>query len=119
MALPHASPWQAIDVSPLGAAIADTPTHALLKTHVLELMRVVLRAGETLPPHSVYGELTLHCLEGEVVVEGDGVECPLKTQEMVLLPAQAQHALRALRDSSLLLTVQLPPGRPGSESSTL
>lgn len=118
MALPHASPWQAIDLSPLGGALSDTPAHALIKTHALELIRLVLRAGETRPPHSVYGEMTLHCLEGEVAVEGEGVQCRLRAQQIMLLPAQARYALQALSDASVLMTVQLPPGLPGSGSST-
>jgi quercetin dioxygenase-like cupin family protein len=119
MAMSHAEPWQAIDLAPLGGALPDTPAHALVKTHALELIRLVLRAGETRPPHSVYGEMTLHCLEGELVVEGEGVDCALRPNQLVLLPAQARYALRALRDASVLMTVQLPPGLPGSGSSTL
>lgn len=118
MALPHAQPWQPVDIAPLGPALAGASTHALLKTHALELMRLVLRAGDGLPPHSVYGEITLHCLEGTVVVEGEGPSCRLTAQQVVLLPARALHAVRAETDASLLLTVQLPPGLPGSGSST-
>jgi quercetin dioxygenase-like cupin family protein len=116
MALPHANPWQAIDLSPRGDAIPAT--HALIKTHALELIRLVMRAGDSLPPHSVYGELTLQCLEGEVVVEGEGVDCRIARGQLVLLPAQARYAVRALSDASLLLTVQTPSGLPGSGSST-
>jgi quercetin dioxygenase-like cupin family protein len=119
MALPHAEPWQPIDLAPLGGALPDVPAHALIKTHALELIRLVLRAGETRPPHNVYGEMTLHCLEGEVAVEGEGGVCQLQANQVVLLPAQARYALRAVRDASVLMTVQLPPGLPGSGSSTV
>jgi len=118
MALPHANPWQAVDLSPLGNAIAGTPPHALIKTHALELIRLVLRAGESTPEHKVYGEMTLQCLEGEVVVEGEGTHCRLAGRSVVLLPAQVRHSIRALSDASVLMTVQLPPGMPGSGSST-
>lgn len=118
MALPHAEPWQAIDLAPLGDALSNTPAHALMKTHALELIRLVMRRGETLPPHSVYGEMTLHCLEGDVAIEGAEVVCELGPHQLVLLPAQARYAIRALSDASVLMTVQLPPGLPGSGSST-
>ena len=118
MALSHAKPWQTIDISPLGGALRASATHAILKTHALELMRIVLPAGEALPPHSVYGELTLLCLEGVVEVDGDGVGCRLAAHQLALLPAQARYAVRALQDASLLMTGQLPPGLPGSGSST-
>ncbi len=119
MALDHAQPGQPIDVAPLGAALRESSTHAILKTRSLVLMRVVLRAGEALPPHNVRGELTLLCIEGAAEVSMDnGASCPLRASQLVLLPAQVQHAVRALEDTSLLLTIQLPAGEPGSASST-
>lgn len=119
MALAHAFPWQPIDLSPLGAALRGSATHAILKTHALELMRVVLPAGDTLPAHQVYGECTLLCIEGEVEVQGEEAGCRLGPGQLVLLPARARHAVQALRDSSLLVTIQLPEGQPGSASSTM
>ena len=118
MALAHALPWQPIDLSPLGAALHGSATHAILKTYALELMRVVLPAGQALPAHQVYGECTLLCLEGEVEVQGEEGSCRLAAGQLVLLPARARHAVLALRDSSMLVTIQLPEGQPGSASST-
>ena len=118
MALPHARPGQPIDIGPLGPDLAHAASHAILKTQALELMRIVLRRGGQLPAHSVYGECTLLCLEGSVVVEAEGTSCELRANQLVLLPALQMHAVRALEDASLLLTIQLPPGLPGSASST-
>ena len=118
MALEHAQPGQPIDIAPLGAALRESVTHAILKTHSLELMRVVLRAGEALPPHHIRGELTLLCIEGPAEVTMEGKTCQLHSNQLVLLSAQARHAVRALEDTSLLLTIQLPAGAPGSVSST-
>ena len=118
MALLHARPGRPIDIAPLGGALHECETHAILKTRSLELMRVVLRAGEGLPPHHVRGESTLLCIEGEVEVRVEGIPYRLRSNQLVLLAAQTQHAVLAIEDSSLLLTIQLPPGSPGSESST-
>jgi quercetin dioxygenase-like cupin family protein len=120
MALSHAKPGEPIDIAPLGTSLRQAATHAILKTRALELIRLVLRAGQELPPHSVYGELTLLCLEGAVsVTTADGAPAiELRTNQLVLLSAQIPHGVRALEDASLLLTVQLPPGLPGSASST-
>jgi len=118
MALEHARPGQPIDISPLGAALATSATHAIVKTRTLELMRIVLRRGQSIPPHDVQGELTLQCIEGAVSVETAGSACELRAGQLILVPARAEHAVRALEDTSLLLTVQIPPGAPGSASST-
>lgn len=118
MALDHAQPGQPIDIAPLGIALHGSITHAILKTHSLELIRVVLRAGEAWPPHKICSELTLLCIEGSVEVTMDGDACQLRANQLVLLSAQVQHSVRALEDTSLLLTIQLPAGAPGSASST-
>jgi len=118
MALSHARPGQPIDIGPLGATLERAASHAILKTRSLELMRLVLRRGAAFPPHSVYGEVTLQCIEGAVAVDAGGETIELRAHQIVLLPAAQEHAVRALEDSSLLLTVQLPAGLPGSASST-
>jgi quercetin dioxygenase-like cupin family protein len=118
MALPHAQAGQPIDIRPLGQALTRSASHAIVKTRSLELMRIVLRRGEEIPTHSVYGDCTLLCIEGRVAVDAAGIACELQAGQLVLLPPQANYALRALDDASLLMTVQIPPGQPGSESAT-
>lgn len=118
MAIPHAQPGQVIDVHPYGERLREARSHALIKTHALELIRIVLPAGQEFPPHSVYGEVTLLCIEGRVHVKAEVGQHELGPGQVVLLPAQDMHAVHALEDASLLLTVQTPPGLPGSGSST-
>lgn len=118
MALQHAQPGEVMDVRPLGDRLAAATTHALLKTRSLELMRVVLRSGEGLPRHSANGEVTIQCIEGAVRIEAEAGDCVLQAGELVLLPAKDQHAVQAMQDATLLVTLQLPSGQPGSQSST-
>ena len=105
MALPHARPGDVIDVQPLGESIEGTRSHALIRTQHVELMRSVLRRGEALPPHSVEGEVTVHCIEGRVRVEADAGDLELGTGQLVLLAGRDTHAVTALEPSSLLVTI--------------
>ena len=114
MALTRAAPGARIACLPLGEALRATPTHALLKTGQLELMRVVLAAGRSLPPHRVAGEITVHCIEGRVWLRADAGEHLLAAGDLVLLPGGDLHALEAVEDSSLLVTVVL--AQPGALS---
>ncbi|PPE65279.1 cupin domain-containing protein [Caldimonas caldifontis] len=107
MALPHAQARDVIDLQPLGAAVAQTPSTSLIKTARLQLMRVVLRAGQSLPEHQVPGEITIQGLEGEAVVTTTEGERVLKAQQLVLLPGGEPHAVHARTDCSLLVTVRL------------
>lgn len=112
MALVHAQPLDVINVRPLAARITEARTHSLLKTDRVQLMRLVLKAGQTMPEHQVAGELTLQCLEGQVLVKTPGRQCRLAEGEMMLLPAQEPHALEAQADSSLLATLLLHQDAP-------
>lgn len=112
MALVHAQPLDVISVRPLATRITGTKTHSLLKTERVQLIRLVLTAGQTVPEHQVAGELTLHCLEGQVLVKTPGRQCRLAEGEMMLLPAQEPHALEAQADSSLLATLLLHQDTP-------
>lgn len=109
MALTHAKPLDVIDVRPLGAALGGQVSSSLLKSTSLQLMRVVLRRGESLPEHRVPGEITVHCLEGEALLSTPTREVALAAGRLVLLPGGEPHAVRALSDTSLLVTLHLPP----------
>ena len=73
----------------------------------LEVMRLVMQADKTMPSHSVKGEITIHCLEGEVELILDGRNQRMKAGQLVWLEGSVEHGLMALRDSSLLLTIVL------------
>lgn len=103
-------PGQPIDVARPAEATGGSATQVLLKTQALELIRLVLPQGKAVPPHAVRGELTVHCLEGELVLAFDGSACHLGPGQLVLLPAGTEHAIHAASDASALLTVQIPGG---------
>ena len=107
MALDHAQPLDVISVRPLAAQLPEVKTHSLLKTDKLQLMRLVLAAGQTVPEHHVSGEITIQCLEGEVLVSTSRRACPLAAGDLMALPAQEPHALQANTDASLLVTILL------------
>jgi len=109
MALLHAQPLDVIDVRPLGAALRTAKTHSLIKTEKLQLMQVVLAAGQGLPEHRAPGEASVQCLEGEVEVSTPTRPCRLQAGEVVVLPAAEPHAVLAIRDATLLVTVLLSP----------
>ena len=107
MALAHAQPLDVIDIRPLGAGLRDAVTTSLLKMHDLQLMRLVLPAGHGLPEHHVSGAVTVQCLEGETVVTTPARTCTLRAGQLVVLTAQEPHALKAVTDSTLLVTILL------------
>lgn len=107
MAIPHAEPGQPIDVQPLGARLTSEKTTALFKSAQLEVIRLVLRAGRSLPPHCVPGEVTVQCLDGEIDVLIGGDARPLRAGQMLLLAGGVEHAVVARQDASALVTIVL------------
>ena len=46
MAIPHAKPGEVVDVRPLGSGLSAASTWTIVKTDALEVIRIVLPAGE-------------------------------------------------------------------------
>ncbi len=107
MALTHTQPAEPVDIRPLGPALRTTRTSALFKSEQLELMRVVLPAGGKLPPHAVAGEITVQCIEGAAELTLDDGAVTLRAGQLLYLPGGCRHGVRALADSSLLVTIVL------------
>ena len=105
MAIPHATPGQAVDVQPLGPRLATEKTAALFKSQDLEVMRLVLPAGKVVPPHKVPGEITVHCIEGAIDVTVDGQSRVLRAGHLLYLPGNVVHGVTALEDASALVTI--------------
>jgi quercetin dioxygenase-like cupin family protein len=87
--------------------LADARTTALFKTGMLEVMRVVLPAHKPMPTHQVKGDMTIHCLEGEIDLTANGQTQRMKAGQLVWLAGGVDHALTALKDASLLVTLVL------------
>jgi quercetin dioxygenase-like cupin family protein len=107
MAIKHANPGEAIDVRPLGEALRSGQTVALFKSDDLEVMRLVLAAGRSLPPHRVPGAITVQCLEGRIDVTAGGESHVLAAGELLFLDGGTEHGVVALEDASALVTVSL------------
>jgi quercetin dioxygenase-like cupin family protein len=114
MAIPHANPGEAIDVRPFGPRLHGATTVALFKSDDLEVMRLVLPAGKSVPPHKVPGEITIQCIEGRIDVTADGRSHVLSAGQLLYLPGYVLHGLAALEDASALVTVALK--KPGTSA---
>lgn len=105
MAIPHAAAGEIIDVRPLAAKLAESATHVLVKTDYVEIVRLVLPAGKTIPEHKAPAAILVQCLEGRVAFTALEKTVELSAGEMIHLPPAAPHAVRAVEASSVLLTV--------------
>ena len=112
MAIAHAKPTEVIDVRPLGAELKEAQTATLIKTDCLEVIRLVLPAGKEIKRHSVPGEITIQCLEGNVAFSTEQSDRELTAGKLLYLNGSDDHAVRAVEDSSLLVTILLEHKQP-------
>ncbi len=110
MALHHISSGEVTRLTPLGEQLQDQPSTALLKTENMELMRVVLKAGKSLPEHLVSGEVTIYCLEGKLELHAHQKMQLMQAGDLVYLEPMQAHALIAQENASALVTVLLHKG---------
>ena len=82
---------------PLGAALASAHTRTLVHTAAVEVVRLIVRAGQEIPQHKAKGELIVHCLEGRVAFTALGKTQVLEAGKLLYLPAGEPHALEASR----------------------
>jgi quercetin dioxygenase-like cupin family protein len=107
MALIHANHGQLIDLKPLADERTDSPSTSLIKTGQLQLLHVVLHAGQQLPEHKVAGEISIQCLAGRVQLRTPGITMPLAAGQLTVLRGGEPHAVLAEQDSCLLVTLVL------------
>ncbi len=111
MAILHAQSGEVVDVRPLGAELPNATTHALIMNKHFEVIRMVLPAGKEIPEHQAKGEIIVHCLEGLVAFNTSEKEMELGGGHLLHLNAGEPHALRAVEDSSVLLTIVFDKAR--------
>jgi len=108
MALKHAQPLDVIDLQPPAGSPAAATSASLLKTPQLQLMRLVLAAGQQVPEHHVPGPVTIQCLAGAATVTTPAAVCRLVAGQLVVLPPGEPHAVQAHGAAALLVTIVHP-----------
>lgn len=107
MSIPHHAPGEVIDISPYGPNFASATSETLIRQSHIEVFRFILKAGKTTPEHTAAGAVTIQCIEGEVELVLAEKSRVLKANNLVYLAAGHGHSVKAISDSTLLITVLL------------
>lgn len=73
----------------------------------LRLLLFTFEAGGSLPEHRAPGQVVIHCLRGELTVEANAAPYQLRAGEALVLEPDVPHAVAAVAESEMLLTVCL------------
>jgi quercetin dioxygenase-like cupin family protein len=72
--------------------------------HVLRQTLIAMTSGTTLSEHENPGEATVHVLRGRVRLSADSESWEGRIGDLIVVPPK-RHALEAIEDSAILLTV--------------
>ena len=105
MTKPRAAPGQLVDLNRC-ATTADTNQEAVLvKTQDVEITRLFIPAGSTIPTYEAAGQIILHCLEGRISIVALGESRELSTGQLLYLALNEAFSIRGLEQASVLATV--------------
>lgn len=71
----------------------------------LRLLLFTFEAGGSLPEHRAPGQVVIHCLEGDLAVKAGDDQHRLGAGEAIVLEPGVPHAVEAVAESEMLLTV--------------
>lgn len=107
MSIPHAGSGELIDIRPLAGDLSKTSSITLVRADHLEVFRFVLTAGKSTPEHKAAGAITMQCLEGSIELKAHGKIQKMRAGSMVYLSDSEPHSVKAIENSSLLVTILL------------
>jgi len=77
----------------------------LIKSQQVRVTLIALKKGSKLPEHHAPGRMTLAVISGKIKFEVSKEEKELGQHEIVALQERLPHAVEALEDSAVLLTI--------------
>ena len=83
----------------------------LAKEGRLRTTLVALRQGAAQKQHHVDGPVSIQCLRGNIAITAGDHTSELTSGGLMVLDAKVAHSAKALRDSSMLITMSLGRGR--------
>ena len=105
MEMPPAKPGQIVFLHPLTASGETSSLTTFVKTPQVAVIQLIVPAGRDVPTHEVQGELIIHCLEGLFALSTLGKAYELKAGQLLHLLIDEPFSIRAIEDSSLLVTI--------------
>lgn len=105
----HIEEGEVVNLRTLNNDLSPDETNALVKTSDMEVIRMVMPAGKETRDHSVKGEVSIHCLEGTIELDIEGEKQELNEDDWLFLERDRDHAVRAVTDAVLLVTILFTP----------
>ncbi|TWU48653.1 hypothetical protein Poly51_45540 [Rubripirellula tenax] len=97
-------PGQLLDLHDFGNDAEPKPK-LLLQNDSFKVMRLVLRAGKTIPEHKAMKEITVQTVAGKVEFMTMGETHTMTAGNLIYLEPSELHSLTAIEDAIVLVTM--------------
>jgi hypothetical protein len=103
---PHfPEPFETQKIRPPDADWGEIDSAVLIRTDELEVIRLVIGAGQRLRANWVtFGIMVMQCIEGIVELNVASVTRQLMAGDLLYFPATAAHSIRGIENTILLVT---------------
>ncbi len=101
----HIKAGEVVNLQTLKPDMEVDSTYALIKTSDMEVIRMVIPKGREIEEHSVDGEVSVQCLEGEVKFHLGNETKELSEGSWLYLNRKQPHSISAATDAVLLVTI--------------
>lgn len=105
MAHPPTMPGRSILIHPLTATEENSRIITLVKTPQVEVIQLIVPAGQDVPTHEAQGELIVQCLEGRVSLFALGNSYDLTPGQLLHLSVNEPFSIRGIDHASVLVTL--------------
>jgi nucleotide-binding universal stress UspA family protein/quercetin dioxygenase-like cupin family protein len=102
------NPGDLIHIRPLGASLVPAHPGTVVRTTAVEVVRLIVPAGQEIHQGQSEGEIMVHCLEGRVALTALGKTQALEAGNLLILPPREPSSFKGIEDASVLLTILVP-----------
>ena len=103
-----ALPGEVIDLDQCETRTGTNQKTVLIQSHLVQMIRLLVPAGSTIPTHEAAGQVILHCLEGQVSIVAQGVSRHMSAGQLLYLAPNEAFLIRATEHASVLATIIAP-----------
>lgn len=108
----HATSERVVDLRRRESQTSSHPTALLLKNHNVEILRLFLPAGTSIPSYQAAGDVILQCLSGHISLRAGPGSHDLLDGQLVYVDQNEPLSIRAREDTHLLATLLAPREGP-------
>jgi quercetin dioxygenase-like cupin family protein len=108
MAKQFAVPGQVVDLNRSATTTDTNQKTVLIRSNVVEVIRLLIPAGSTIPTYQAAGHIILHCLEGRISIFALDKTQELSAGQLLYLALNEAFSIHGIVRASVLATTIAP-----------